>query len=80
MTTDDMHAFIGQYEFKPVKGEYRPLIFGEGDLQKERPFGKLTSGYFYLMKSSGKVHCNYLVDTTRRILWASISYPDWGGN
>jgi hypothetical protein len=26
------------------------------------------------------LHCNYLIDTTRRILWASVSYPDWSGD
>jgi len=80
MKADDMFAFISRYEFKPVKGEYRPSVFGEGNLQKERPPEKLIPGYVYLTKSNGKVHCNYLIDTTRRILWASISYPDWSGD
>lgn len=80
LAANDMYAFIRRYDFKPVKKDYRPTLFGKGDLQKERPSENLLSGYVYLMKSNGKLHCNYLLDTTRYILWTSISYPDWGGD
>jgi hypothetical protein len=80
MRADDMYAFMRRYDFKPVKKDYRPSIFGEQNLHKERPPEKLLSGYVYLMKSNGRLHCNYLIDTTRRILWASVSYPDWSGD
>ncbi len=80
MKKDDMYAFINRYDFKPVLKGYRPTVFGEGNLQKERPPEELIPGYVFLMKSNGKLNCNYLIDTSRRILWASISYPDWSGD
>lgn len=75
---EDMRRMIREYQFEPVSG-YRPALFCIGDLKKERPTEGQMTGYYFRLKSNKEVHSNYVIDTTRRILWASISYPDWGG-
>lgn len=74
-----MRKFMETYKFQPVEEGYTPTVFGGSSLRKVRPV-EGAKEYLYVMKSEGKIHCNYILDTSRRVLWASISYPDWSGD
>ena len=80
LPANDMRILVNQYAFEGIKRNYRPTVFGADNLKKERPEENNLSNYVYFMRSNGKLHSTYLADTVRRLLWASISYPDWGGN
>lgn len=80
LEVSDMRSIIKEYSFKGIEGNYRPIVWGANDLGKERPNVDLPENYVYIMKSNKNLHISYLIDTVRQILWASISYPDPGGN
>ena len=39
-----------------------------------------ADGIYFITKSSRKHNWTYVVDLSRRKLWAEISYPDWSEN
>jgi hypothetical protein len=80
LSADGMHTLVNQYPFEGIKPNFRPTVFGTNNLKRERPEEKHLRNYVYIMRSNGKLHSTYLADTVRRLLWASISYPAWGGN
>ena len=77
---DDMRSFIRTYAFEGITRSYRPTVFGAEDLRREKPAEKDFANCVYSMRSNGKLNSTYLADTVRGLLWASISYPDWGGD
>lgn len=80
LSSGDMHSLIKQYAFKGIEKNYRPTLFGVNNLKKDRPKEDLFANYVYLMRSKDKLNSTYLIDTVKNLLWASITYPDWGGH
>jgi len=48
-------------------------------LGKYRVVFSKTRDIYYLRNSNGKNHWTYIADLKANMLWAEISYPDWGG-
>lgn len=80
LPANDLRTLVNKYDFEGIKGNYRPTVFGADNLKEERPDENNLSDYVYTMSSNGKLHSTYLADTVKHLLWASISYTDWGGN
>ena len=79
MEPDEMKDFITKYNFKNIEKGWLPTIFGLHGLKQFRPDSTFQNCVWF-MKGREKLNITYVVDTTSHFLWASISYPDWGGN
>lgn len=74
----DLKEFLLTNNFKTVEQNWQPTIFGVSELKQEKP----KVGFADCVHVAGKKGKNdwlYVVDTSRRILWAEVRYPDWGG-
>ena len=78
LNKEEMKKFILTYKFEWVQ-DFIPTVFGSWMLKKEFPDTDVINRLYHLNVSRNELHSSYLIDTAKRILWASISYPDWGG-
>jgi hypothetical protein len=78
LSPETVHDFITRYNFNKITQGWLPTIYGVKDLKSARPDSKFKN-CVWLMKENKKLNISYVVDTSAKILWASISYPDWGG-
>ena len=76
----DLQMMIKNNKFDTLKPQQPIHFFGLGLLKKIKPDLEPLANKFVFQKKNGKNDCTYLIDLNKNILWAEISYPDWGGN
>jgi hypothetical protein len=76
----DLVAMIKTYNFDTLKMGDAMLPRGQNLLHDVKPDNQSVSHQFIFNKTMNKNDCSYLIDLNRKILWAEIGYPDWGGH
>jgi len=77
----ELFEFIKRNNFRlPPNDMWVPKMKGENLLEKVKPPQKSNSSVYFLRGEKGKNNWLYIVDVKEKLMWAEISYPDWGGN
>jgi hypothetical protein len=76
----DLIYFKNKYHFEQATTFNPSQFLGENYLKKQLPnFSNLTNLYCKT-GANGKNSWIYIIDIDRKLLWAEIQYPDWGGH
>ena len=70
--------YIAANKFKPFNLRLNVFV-GDILLKGQKPNEADVKYYYYLWGYKGKDNWLYIVDIRNNLLWAQISYPDWGG-
>lgn len=80
LSDDGLHEFLKANQFISC-GKRVELLFCSNALFKgHKPDLDNAEGLLFTTGVKGKNSWLYIVDTTKRLLWAEIQYPDWGGD
>ena len=72
--------FVKEYKFDTMKKYYPSRFLGEHCLKKDLPNFNNLKNLLYTSGTKGKNSWIYIADLKRNILWAEVTYPDFGGN
>ncbi len=75
----ELKEFVLKNEFDTVSDIMMLNFFSNSGLTKYPFVLDSTSKIYYIRKSINKNDITYIADLTKNILWAEISYPDYGG-
>lgn len=79
VTPKEIKELTSQYHFKPVDGSFVPGFMGNYFLKGISPAKSDLNKCLMIGGENGKAFFTYVLDTSKQLLWAEISYPDWGG-
>ncbi|MCX6317991.1 MAG: hypothetical protein NTW29_11915 [Bacteroidetes bacterium] len=78
--SSELVTFLNKYHLGQLKNFNANQYLGKTYLKKHLPdFHNLTNLYCKT-GSNGKNSWIYIIDIERKLLWAEIQYPDWGGH
>ncbi len=71
--------FIHNCHLRPVIQNYQPHLWSANYLTRYKPIIAINANQYFLSESKGRNDWVYLIDINKKIMWAEIRYPDWGG-
>jgi hypothetical protein len=80
LSEDGLHEFLKKNQFMPCGKRVELLFCSNALLKGYKPDLDNAVGLLFTTGVKGKNNWLYIVDTTKRLLWAEIQYPDWGGD
>jgi hypothetical protein len=80
IAASDMIEFSKRYKFEAVDGSFVPGFLGNNFLKGPKPANSDLNKCLMKIEQKGKATSVYVLDTSKKLLWAEINYPDWAGN
>jgi len=80
LSENGLHDFLKANQFIPCGKRVELLFSSNALLRGHKPDLDNAVGLLFTTGVKGKNSWLYIVDTTKRLLWAEIQYPDWGGD
>ena len=71
--------FVSNNHFDTLKNIQDIHLLSDGYFTKNKLDLTNLNDIYFINKSKNKKDWRYVVDLNKKILWAEISYPDWGG-
>lgn len=75
----ELRRFVLNNKFDTVSDITLLHFWGNAQLSHYPFVLETNSNIYYIRKNRNKNHFTYIADLTKNMLWAEISYPDFGG-